>query len=138
MLCPYCAEEVKNEALVCKHCQRELFVVKPLLAKIKELTERVAALEKGDARQAEPQAAHIAEEKIAVPKLHQAIRPHELSIGLPAALSVVIGYIVLIAIHYIIIVKWDLRLIYYQFTSIVVPVVFGLLYRQRAHQKPGV
>ena len=36
MRCPYCAEEVKDEAVVCKHCHSELFVVRPLLEKIND------------------------------------------------------------------------------------------------------
>ena len=42
MRCPYCAEDVRDEAVVCKHCHSELFVVKPLLSKINEMSARLA------------------------------------------------------------------------------------------------
>ena len=44
MRCPYCAEEVKDEAVVCKHCHSELFVVRPLLEKVNALSARLAVL----------------------------------------------------------------------------------------------
>jgi hypothetical protein len=28
MRCPYCAEEIKDAAAVCKHCHRDLFVAR--------------------------------------------------------------------------------------------------------------
>ena len=37
MECPFCAEEVKDEALVCKHCSRDLKIPKPLIEENQEL-----------------------------------------------------------------------------------------------------
>ena len=34
MDCPYCAEPVKDSALTCKHCTRDLFLVRPLMAQL--------------------------------------------------------------------------------------------------------
>lgn len=132
MRCPYCAEDIKDEALVCKHCQRELFVIKPLLEKIRELNEHIAKLEKPEAR---TETARTAPE-IAVNSPHH-IKGRHFSFGFTALLSILIGYIVLIVVHYVIIVKLDMRLIYYQFTSIAVPVLFGLLYRPNERMRAG-
>jgi hypothetical protein len=43
MECPYCAAQIVERALICPHCTRDLYLFKPLLARIEELSARVAA-----------------------------------------------------------------------------------------------
>ncbi len=47
MNCPYCAERVADDAIVCKHCHRELFLIRPLMDKLAEATRRIQAFEMG-------------------------------------------------------------------------------------------
>ena len=42
MTCPYCLEEIKDEALVCKHCRQNLMVFRPLVDRISQLEEQIA------------------------------------------------------------------------------------------------
>jgi hypothetical protein len=44
MRCPFCAEEVHNDALVCRHCGNELAIPESLIDENSHLKERVAAL----------------------------------------------------------------------------------------------
>jgi len=41
MECPFCAGEVKDDAIVCKHCTRDLRIPESLLEENRELKNRV-------------------------------------------------------------------------------------------------
>ncbi|MBI3700193.1 MAG: hypothetical protein HY242_07075, partial [Afipia sp.] len=46
MECPFCAERVKDEALACKHCSRDLRVVRPMLLEIEGIVAELDKLQR--------------------------------------------------------------------------------------------
>ncbi len=44
MRCPYCASQIDDAALACPHCTRDLYLFRPLLARIEAEAAAIASL----------------------------------------------------------------------------------------------
>jgi len=120
MRCPYCAEEVKDEAVVCKHCHSELFVVRPLLEKVNALNARLAELDVA-APSAVVQAPSHAR--------HTSGRHHGPALTILESLA--LTYIGLVVAHFlIIIVHPESKELNLHVASMAIPFLFGLLCRE--------
>jgi hypothetical protein len=110
MECPFCAETVRNEAIVCNHCGRDLRVVRPVVHEIEELIAEVDQLQ----RRLDRTNARLALLKAPARYL---LAHSSVYVLIPAGL--------LLIAHALFIVFFDLSPLFLRVASIAIPLPFG-------------
>lgn len=124
--CPYCMEPVKPTAIVCKTCQRDIALPMSLKSANDLLQKRVTELEaEVAALRPDSVLAAASVEPIAPPP------PPRLPVIDLVGIYVVLPIVVLVAGHYLLIVRFDAKLAYLRAASIAVPALFGWLLATR-------
>jgi hypothetical protein len=110
MECPFCAETIKDEALACKHCSRDLRVVRPVLLEIQEIVAELDKLRRDLDR--------------ARARLQRTKHPIRYSAAL-VSLYVVTPAVLLVAAHIVVTIIMNVSPLYLRLASVIIPVPFG-------------
>jgi hypothetical protein len=111
MECPFCAESVKEEAIVCKHCSRDLRVVRPVMLEVHAIVSDLDRLQ----RELGSVKAKLARARFPIRNLVNDL-----------VCYVLVPVILLVAAHVIVTIVLDVTPLYLRLASVVIPLPFGL------------
>ncbi|MEI7427520.1 MAG: hypothetical protein WCK68_05915 [Betaproteobacteria bacterium] len=122
MNCPYCLSEIADEAVVCKVCTKDVYLFKPMMARIAELESKLLESSPSENYELriealEAQLAHHEEKKHSKRGLRALFFDAIIYILLPLA--------ILLASHYLITIVYDTKMLYLRIISMLVPLPFG-------------
>lgn len=116
MECPFCAESIKNEAIACKHCSRDLRVALPVILEIQQLVSELDRLQDGIDR------VNARLMRARFPVRYSTIR---------ALVYVLAPILLLVAAHILVTITLNVTPLYLRLASVVIPLPFGLLLHAR-------
>jgi len=153
MRCPYCVSEIADEALACPRCARDLYLFKPLLAKIEQLEktvteqaravaansmERIAALEK-ELAALKAEKAELVPVEVEVETSRPAPAKESSGAFYKALLQVLLPALVLLLLaHGLLLFAYDVKPLYLRIATIVIPMPFGFLLAMHHPGRLGV
>src|SRR6188472_2954351 len=111
MECPFCAETIKDEAIICKHCSRDLRVALPVITEIQETVVELDRLQ----RQLDRVNASLA-------MFDRPIR----FLFLNGGIYVLLPSLLLIAAHFLITMTFNVSPLYLRIASVIIPLPFGM------------
>ncbi len=126
MKCPYCLSDIDSEAYVCKVCTKDLYLFKPLIQKVSDLEEKLSNV--SDREVLESCISELQEELIYKKELEA-----EGIVGIFLKISkfLFLPLLILLMAHAVIIVVYDLKLIYLRLASILIPMPFAFFLFQK-------
>jgi len=128
--CPYCVSEINDEAVVCPFCRRDLYLFRPLLARIEALEKQVVAQDavlaqwQESASEGGTDGAMVRQQEApsVMPSVAEWLNNWLLPLGL------------LLLAHGLIVLVYDLNTVYLRVVSLLIPLPFGLLLVSRVRR----
>ncbi len=131
MNCPYCLSEVSEEAYVCKTCSRDLYLFKPLMAKVAGLENQIA-----QTPNTEDLKFRIQELESLLEEQHQQNADRSVLNWISdITIYLIIPLLLLLVAHWLITVVYDTNMLYLRIISMVLPLPFAyFLFKGHAHK----
>jgi len=111
MECPFCAETIKDEASVCQHCGRDLRLVIPVIHEIHEVVAELDRLQR-----------RLDQVNTSLAMFDRPVR----FLFLNGGIYVLIPTLMLLAAHYLVVMKLDAPQLYLRIASVLIPLPFGM------------